>query len=67
VADGQEVVDDLEALVAGGEVAGSDGADLGELGSRVVLEGQYDSVSQWQVWHVHLRKEKTGMTPEGEM
>lgn len=36
VADGEHVVDDLEALVAGGIVGGSDGAALGELGSGVV-------------------------------
>jgi hypothetical protein len=32
----EQVVDDLEPLVAGGEVDGSDGADLGELGGGVV-------------------------------
>lgn len=32
----QEVVDDLEALVTGGEIAGGDVADLGELGGGVV-------------------------------
>ena len=39
VAHAEEVVDDLEALVAGGEVDGRDGADLGELGGRVVWWG----------------------------
>lgn len=36
VADGEEIVDDLEALRAGGVVGGCDGADLGELGGGVV-------------------------------
>jgi hypothetical protein len=36
VADAQEVVDDLESLVTGGEVDCGDGADCGELGSSVV-------------------------------
>jgi hypothetical protein len=36
VAHAEQVVDDLEALVAGGEVDGSDVADLGELGGGVV-------------------------------
>jgi hypothetical protein len=36
VADAEEVVDDLEALVAGGIVGGRDGAALGELGSGVI-------------------------------
>jgi hypothetical protein len=38
VSDGEEVVDDLETVLAGGVVGGSDGADLGEFGSGVVLE-----------------------------
>jgi hypothetical protein len=38
VADGEQVVDDLEALVAGRVVDGSDIADLGELGCGVVFE-----------------------------
>ena len=36
VADGEEVVDDLEALRARGVVGGCDGADLRELGGGVV-------------------------------
>lgn len=36
VADRKQVVDDLEALLAGGIVGGRDGADLGELGGGVV-------------------------------
>jgi hypothetical protein len=36
VADTKQVVDDLEPLVAGGEVDGGDVADLGELGGSVV-------------------------------
>lgn len=38
VANGEQVVDDLEALVAGGVVDGGDVADLGELGGGVVFE-----------------------------
>lgn len=38
VADTEEVVNDLEALVAGGEVDTSDIGDLGELGGSVVLQ-----------------------------
>lgn len=38
VADGEEVVDDFEALAAGGVVDGGDVADLGKLGGSVVLE-----------------------------
>jgi hypothetical protein len=38
VADGEQVVDDLEALVAGRVVDGSDVADLSELGCGVVFE-----------------------------
>lgn len=36
VAHAEEVIDDLEALVASGEVDGCDVADLGELGGGVV-------------------------------
>lgn len=38
VTNAEQVVDDLEALVAGGEVDTSDIGDLGELGGSVVLE-----------------------------
>lgn len=38
VADGEQVVDNLEALVASGVVDGSDVADLGVLGGSVVFE-----------------------------
>lgn len=38
VADAEEVVDDLEALVTGGEVDGGDVADHGELGRGVVYD-----------------------------
>ena len=38
VADGKHVVDNLEALVAGGVVDSGDVADLGEFGGGVVLE-----------------------------
>ena len=38
MADGEQVVDDLETLVAGRVVDGSDVADLGELGGGVVFE-----------------------------
>jgi len=38
VADRKHVVDNLEALVAGGVVDSGDIADLGELGGGVVLE-----------------------------
>ena len=38
VADGQHVVDDLEALVLGGVVDGGDVGDLGVLGGSVVLQ-----------------------------
>lgn len=38
VADTEKVVDDLEALVAGGEVDTSDIGDLGKLGGSVVLQ-----------------------------
>lgn len=38
MADGEQVVDDFEALVAGGVVDGGDVADLGELGGGVVFE-----------------------------
>jgi hypothetical protein len=36
VADREKVVDNLESVLARGVVGGSDGADLGELGSGVV-------------------------------
>jgi hypothetical protein len=36
MADAEKVVDNLEPLVAGGEVDGGDVADLGELGSSIV-------------------------------
>lgn len=42
VANGEQVVDDLEALVAGGVVDGGDVADLGELGGGVVFEERED-------------------------
>ena len=38
MADGEQVVDDLETLVAGGVVYGGDVGDLGELGGGVVFE-----------------------------
>ena len=38
VADGEHVVDNLEALVLGGVVDGGDVGDLGVFGGRVVLE-----------------------------
>jgi hypothetical protein len=36
VADRKELVDDLEAVLAGREIGSSDGGDLGELGGGVV-------------------------------
>jgi hypothetical protein len=36
VADGEEVVDDLESLVTSGEIDSGDIADGGELGSSVI-------------------------------
>jgi hypothetical protein len=36
VTDTEQVVDNLEPLVPGGEIDGGDGADLGEFGSSVV-------------------------------
>lgn len=36
VSDGEEIVDDFEALFAGREIACCDGAHLGEFGPRVV-------------------------------
>lgn len=68
MANTQHVVDDLESLVSGGEVDGSDVRDLGEFGggivyfllvSKQILMGYVDIL--------HFKNVKTGMTPEGAM
>lgn len=38
MSDGEQVIDDFEAGIAGGVIDGGDVADLGEFGCRVVLE-----------------------------
>lgn len=42
MADGEQVVDNLETLVAGGVVDSGDVADLGELSGGVVFEERED-------------------------
>lgn len=68
VANAKEIVDDFEALVAGGEVDGRDGADLSELGGGVVyiMSATVRTMAR-PIGFVLFRNEKTGMTPEGGM
>lgn len=61
----EQVVYDLEALVLGGEVDCSDGADLGELGGCVVyVVGFPESVTVWSClvswFHIERKRERQG-------
>lgn len=68
VADREQVVHDLEALVAGGIIGGSNGADLGEFGSGIVWDDYQPGFDlTCMPLHEHLRKVKVGTTPDGEM
>ena len=68
VSDREHVIDNLETLVAGGIVGGGNRAALSEFGGGVVLKNS----EQWilnddGIGSIHFKKEKTGMTPEGEI
>lgn len=68
VADAQEIVNDLKSLVSSREVNSGDIRNLGELGCSIVCKilATKTSVRNFRQG-IHLRNEKTGVTPAGEM
>lgn len=72
VADAQEIVDNLKSLVSGGEIDSGDIGNLGKLGGSVVcrisvLEHEVSERAPKEDVDLHLRNEKTGVTPAGEI
>lgn len=71
MADREEVVDNLEAVLPSGVVGGGDGADLGKLGGSVVCGGAGQPRVSLRVGEdacaLHFKNVKTGITPAGAM
>lgn len=67
VADAQKVVNNFKSLVSSGEIDSGNIGYLGELSSGIIC--YYQLLIPWQKINetVHLRNEKTGVTPAGEM